>query len=135
MATKNNPGRFDCYENAHPDEPMFVLLGRDPMAGSLVLEWVGMRRARGEDPEKLEEATVCAAAMDAWARKLGKWPVGHASAHLEAEAQDVFRELEIAVADDTSRARDLGLKFQANNVRGAVRRALQRAYEKGAASK
>ncbi|HAW11807.1 MAG TPA: aspartate decarboxylase, partial [Chloroflexi bacterium] len=30
MGTKNNPGKFDCYDDAHPDEPMFVLLGRDP---------------------------------------------------------------------------------------------------------
>ena len=28
MGTKNNPGRFDCYGNAEPDEPIFVLLGR-----------------------------------------------------------------------------------------------------------
>lgn len=29
MGTKNNPGEFDCYANAAPDEPMFILLGRD----------------------------------------------------------------------------------------------------------
>lgn len=29
MGTKNNPGAFDCYANAEPDEPMFVLLARD----------------------------------------------------------------------------------------------------------
>jgi len=28
MATKKNPGEFDCYANAGPDEPMFVLLAR-----------------------------------------------------------------------------------------------------------
>lgn len=32
MGTKNNPGAFDCYANAEPDEPMFVLLGRDKHA-------------------------------------------------------------------------------------------------------
>ena len=26
MGTKNNPGKFDCYANAKPDEPLFVLL-------------------------------------------------------------------------------------------------------------
>ena len=26
---KENPGRFDCYANALPDEPMFVLLARE----------------------------------------------------------------------------------------------------------
>ena len=71
----NNPGKFDCYENAHSDEPMFVLLGRDPMAGSLVRVWVDMREQRGELPEKLEEARRCADALDAWARPLGKEPI------------------------------------------------------------
>ena len=32
MGTKNNPGQFDCYRNAEPDEPMFVLLARDERA-------------------------------------------------------------------------------------------------------
>jgi len=72
MATKNNPGAYDCYTRAEPDEPMFVLLGRDPHAGALVRLWVEIRRKAGEDPEKLAEALRCAEAMDAWARKLGK---------------------------------------------------------------
>ena len=44
MGTKNNPGKFDCYENAEPDEPRFALLGRDPLAGLLVDLWVALRR-------------------------------------------------------------------------------------------
>ena len=43
MGTKNNPGKFDCYENAEPDEPMFVLLGRDRLAGHLVSIWSKVR--------------------------------------------------------------------------------------------
>ena len=43
MGTKNNPGKFDCYENAEPDEPMFVLLGRDPLAAHLVSLWSKIR--------------------------------------------------------------------------------------------
>jgi hypothetical protein len=76
MATKNNPGKFDCYANAQPDEPMFVLLGRDPMAGMLVRQWAAMRQAKGEDISKVQEALNCADALDAWARSLGKTPVG-----------------------------------------------------------
>jgi hypothetical protein len=75
MATKNNPGRFDCYENAKPDEPMFVLLGRDPMAGSLVRLWADWRQERGEEPAKVAEARACADALDAWARGLMKNPL------------------------------------------------------------
>lgn len=36
MGTKNRPGTFDCYAAAGPDEPLFVLLGRDPVAPLLV---------------------------------------------------------------------------------------------------
>ena len=43
MGTKNNPGAFDCYANAEPDEPMFVLLGRDPLAPFLVSIWAKVR--------------------------------------------------------------------------------------------
>lgn len=63
MGTKNNPGDFDCYENAHPDEPMFILLGRDPFAPDLVAAWADLREAAGDDPEKVREARECAAAM------------------------------------------------------------------------
>lgn len=43
MGTKNNPGKFDCYANADPDEPMFVLLGRDCLASHLVSIWSKIR--------------------------------------------------------------------------------------------
>lgn len=66
MGTKNNPGSFDCYANAHPDEPMFVLLGRDRHAPSLVRLWAFMREKAGEDPAKVAEASACADAMEKW---------------------------------------------------------------------
>ena len=74
MGTKNKPATFDCYANAKPDEPMFILLGRDPGAGSLVRRWASDREARGEDPAKVADARACADAMDEWARSLGKVP-------------------------------------------------------------
>ncbi len=43
MATKNNPSEYDCYANAEPDEPMFVLLGRDKHAPTLVWLWSTLR--------------------------------------------------------------------------------------------
>lgn len=64
MGTKNNPGAFDCYENAEPDEPMFVLLGRDRHAPILVDLWAHLRAvAGGEDEDKMAEARACARAM------------------------------------------------------------------------
>lgn len=48
MGTKNKPGAFDYYANAHPDEPMFVLLGRDRDAPKLIRQWAWLREATGE---------------------------------------------------------------------------------------
>ncbi len=64
MATKNKPGKFDCYANAEPDEPMFILLGRDRHAPSVVRQWADMREIEGEDPAKVAEARQCAEAME-----------------------------------------------------------------------
>lgn len=67
MGTKNNPGAFDCYANAEPDEPMFVLLGRDKHAPTLVWLWAVLRELDGEEPEKVKEARGCCIHMMEWA--------------------------------------------------------------------
>lgn len=71
MGTKNNPGTFDCYANAEPDEPMFVLLGRDPHAHYAVRQWAFARKAMIENGAKpqsdmamVDEAIECAEAME-----------------------------------------------------------------------
>lgn len=90
MGTKNNPGRFDCYANAKPDEPMFVLLGRDRLAAHLVSIWSKVRygdpvAARAvfddmldkhtahyfsaPDVPKAQEAMDCSLAMFDWRAK------------------------------------------------------------------
>lgn len=74
MGTKNNPGAFDCYAKAAPDEPMFILLGRDRHAALLVQLWAWLRLADGEDQARVAEALQCAEAMAAFARGRGKWP-------------------------------------------------------------
>ena len=66
MGTKNNPGKYDCYANAHPDEPMFVLLGRDWRAPMLVRLWADLSEQRGGNPEKIAEARNCADRMAEW---------------------------------------------------------------------
>lgn len=81
MGTKINPGKFDCYNNALADEPMFILLGRDQSAPLLVEQWA-LNRLRdieaGIRPETdramATEAYECAQAMQNWrAANLGKW--------------------------------------------------------------
>lgn len=92
MGTKNNPGKFDCYENAKPDEPMFVLLARDDLAPHLTRLWAACKRAdsivmksvMGElasavgqreidgktiKSAKANEAVFCATSMEMWKKK------------------------------------------------------------------
>ncbi len=81
MSTKRNPGQFDCYANALPDEPMFVLLARDPTFSYLVDLWAALRLdaiKRGNRPESdkqmVAEAEECACAGSKWRRDNdGKW--------------------------------------------------------------
>jgi hypothetical protein len=76
MGTKSNPGAWDCYANAEPDEPMFILLGRDPHAGAAVRKWAADREALIEgghkpetDRQMVEEARRCADAMDDYSER------------------------------------------------------------------
>ena len=76
MGTKNNPGKFDCYANAGPDEPMFHLLARDPAAPDAILRWIECReelirsgKKPASDRNMLAEARECAAAMIEWRKK------------------------------------------------------------------
>ena len=71
MGTKNNPGQFDCYANAAPDEPMFILLGRDPHAHAAVRKWANDRMVMihaglkpASDVHMVWEARECADAME-----------------------------------------------------------------------
>jgi hypothetical protein len=76
MGTKNCPGDYDCYKNAEPDEPMFVLLARDLTAPEVVEAWADLRLraiARGHKPESdmamVKEAMLCAHHMRLWRRR------------------------------------------------------------------
>jgi hypothetical protein len=79
MGTRLNPGKFDCYHLARPDEPMFVLLARDEQAPTRVEDWATARfralmaRAASmpeedvrREQQKIAEAFQCANEMRAW---------------------------------------------------------------------
>lgn len=66
MGTKEKPTKYNGYAKAEPDEPMFVLLARDPDAADLVDEWVKRQELRGTSRDKLNEALACAQDMRAW---------------------------------------------------------------------
>lgn len=90
MGTKLNPGEFDGYAIALPDEPLFVLLGRDPDAPTAVRVWAKQRLyqiSRGSKPESdkpmLLSALECAKAMEAWrADNVGRWRGQRPAQHL-----------------------------------------------------
>jgi hypothetical protein len=100
MGTKNNPGQFDCYANAEPDEPMFILLARDPLAPILVRLWAELRAAASleDDSAMIEEAMELADDMNDWryTNRPGKRLVlnfrealGNQAGFLGNEAEDV----------------------------------------------
>jgi hypothetical protein len=84
MSTKNNPGEFNCYKNALPDEPMFILLARDRNAPGAVRRWANLREnaiIMGRQPESdramVIEAREVADAMVIWrSENEGKWRDG-----------------------------------------------------------
>jgi hypothetical protein len=107
MASKNNPGAYDCYQNAEPDEPLFVLLGRDKHAPALVWLWAVLRELDGEDPAKVAEARECVDDMIEWGTIRGKKMCGLGVAALAAvmelvrSANSVSRKaIESALAGD-----------------------------------
>lgn len=98
MGTKRNPGKFDCYANADPDEPMFHLLARDKHAPVLVWLWAVLREVDGENPEKVHEARQCVVDMMSWAHEHGKKPIGVAHSVL-AGVFELMRAANHAVKD------------------------------------
>jgi len=71
MGTRANPGKFDCYQTAKPDEPIFILLARDPHAVQVVRYWASLRwraiidgKKPQTDMEMVIEAQDCANAME-----------------------------------------------------------------------
>lgn len=74
MATKNNPGKFDCHAKAAPDEPTFTLIARDPTMGAMLVLWNVLReRACGQatGSEQAAEAHECSLAAIRYAGDLG----------------------------------------------------------------
>jgi hypothetical protein len=88
MGTKTEPGDYDCYAKLEPDEPYFLLRGKDPVAPYLTMMWAASRngdwsgmldlvesmrlskdvnaRVSTDENPKLAEANSCARTMRAW---------------------------------------------------------------------
>jgi hypothetical protein len=75
MGTRANPGKYDCHAAAQPDEPIFVLLARDPAAPAAIEDWADLRAKmvrHGDRPETdwdmIGEARIVAQEMREWRR-------------------------------------------------------------------
>lgn len=78
MRKKDELARPDtCMAHAHPEEMVFVLLGRDPAAPVAIRTWaqerVRLEKNRGDDPQVLE-AYDCARTMEAEGRRWADAP-------------------------------------------------------------
>ena len=96
MGTKTKPGKFDCLSKAHDDEPVFVLLARDPQAAPMVDRWAYSREReidhghRADTPaerEQIAEARECADAMRVYHGELRQARDDAAEAATEAAAK------------------------------------------------
>lgn len=74
MATKENPGSYDCYAKLESDEPYFVLRGTDIDAPKIIELWAYNYRLRKESSggldtraqAKIKEAIKVAEEMMTW---------------------------------------------------------------------
>ena len=57
--------------NPEPDEPVFMLLGRDPMAPLLIRLWAAQKWQEHENLEMIANARAVADAMTEWHTKHG----------------------------------------------------------------
>lgn len=84
MGTKLTELRDGCFHRAMDDEPMFVLLARDPSAPNLVRQWAQKReldinegRKPASDMVMVQEARDAADRMEAWREQNdGAWREG-----------------------------------------------------------
>lgn len=85
MATKEEPGKYDCHAAAAPNEPIFTLRAKDELMAPMIRLWIAMRqgdyaaamdaldvgltlRRKETSPEKLAEAERCAVEAERWRR-------------------------------------------------------------------
>ncbi len=98
MGTRNKPGKWDCYSKLEPDEPHFVIMGRDPSASLLISLWAMLREQSiscvdtSNEGEKIEEARECSRDCLKYAIGLGKHEAVKAvqavwQKHLELQAK------------------------------------------------
>lgn len=126
METKAHPSLTGCLANALPDEPMFILLARDPDAGPTIQFWAE-RRARRQvenptielagDAEKIVSAVEDIDTFRAWrAANEGRWR-GHPPTLLIDMIPDLADVIYQALLRSEGKAPDV----IANHILGSLR--------------
>lgn len=103
MSTKNHPGQFRCFEAALPDEPMFVILGRDP-AGPATVEFWAQERVKQEKVHERDDQDRIKAAIDE-AKDMADWR-SRMVAHAEEMGEPPVWKLPRPFGDDLSPVRE-----------------------------
>lgn len=62
----SNESMKRVLQNTQPDEPVFVLCGRDALAPSIIREWASQAAARGAAHSKTASALVIAEKFEQW---------------------------------------------------------------------
>lgn len=60
-----------CLGRSHDDEPVFVIVGRDRVAPTIVRIWAMLARILGTPTRKCATAVTEAGAMEAWQKARG----------------------------------------------------------------
>lgn len=95
VSTKDEPGDYDAYETAKPDEPIFTVQGGDPLGPLTVMFWCWKARqlARRQDDDKARQRMLRkagAAEEVAWAMK--EYQSGELGAVNPAEVRVTFTD-------------------------------------------
>jgi hypothetical protein len=101
-------GKKTCMGYAHPDEMVFVLLGRDIAAPATIRAWVTERLRLGKnapDDEQIVEALACAETMERegrqWVDAAKHYPFG-----MGEESRRLHREYNVLVEAQRNGARN-----------------------------
>ena len=124
-------GNHDCLAMRRADEPMFILLGRDPDAHNIVRAWANRRLAAGGDPKHCNQALATADRMQAYASCPANAPASAPPAEAYATDDDELTRLRtLAKANnDLARHEAAGRReLQAKNA--VLRELLEKARER-----
>lgn len=108
MRKKDELSKKSCMTTAHPNEMVFVLIGRDPAAPVAIRAWVAERLRLGKNQEtdaQITEAIDIARTMEQEGRQWVDHPV-HYPFGMGEESRRIHREYNRLVAEQRAGAKN-----------------------------